>query len=69
MMNWRLDVYLTGYPDRKQSIVQEVEAIAPEATVSEQSGLGRSGSIRRSGSLLGRKMKKGMRLSKTIFKG
>jgi hypothetical protein len=69
MMNWRLDVYLTGHPDRKQSIVQEVEGIAPETSVPKQSGLGRSGSIRRSGSLLGRKMKKGMRLSKTIFKG
>jgi hypothetical protein len=69
MMNWRLDVYLTGNPDRKQSIVQETESIAPETSVSEQNGLNRSGSIRRSGSLLGRKMKKGVRLSKTIFKG
>jgi len=69
MMNWRLDVYLTGNAERKPSMSQEVENIAPETSVPEQSGLARSGSIRRSGSLLGRKMKKGMRLSKTIFKG
>lgn len=69
MMNWRLDVYLTGNAERKQSIVQETESIAPESPAPEQNSLGRSGSIRRSGSLLGRKMKKGMRLSKTIFKG
>lgn len=69
MMNWRLDVYLTGNADRKQSMVQENESIAPESPVSEQGSLSRSGSIRRSGSLLGRKMKKGVRLSKTIFKG
>ncbi|KAI4720884.1 hypothetical protein E4T48_02842 [Aureobasidium sp. EXF-10727] len=69
MMNWRMDVYLMAHPERKQSIVQEVEGIAPEASVPEQSGLRRSGSIRRSGSLLGKKMKKGMRLSKNIFKG
>ncbi|KAG9737734.1 hypothetical protein KCU73_g9918, partial [Aureobasidium melanogenum] len=69
MMNWRLDVYLMAHPERKQSIVQEIEGIAPETPSPESNGLSRSGSIRRSGSLLGRKMRKGMRLSKTIFKG
>ncbi|THX34137.1 hypothetical protein D6D10_07635 [Aureobasidium pullulans] len=69
MMNWRLDVYLMSHPERKQRLLQEDEGIAPEASVPEQGGLSRSGSIRRSGSLLGKKMKKGMRLGKTIFKG
>lgn len=69
MMNWRLDVYLMAHPERKQSIVQEIEGVAPETSAPESSGLSRSGSIKRSGSLLSRKMKKGMRLSKTIFKG
>lgn len=69
MMNWRLDVYLMAHPERKQSIVQEIEGVAPESSVPESNGLSRSGSIRRSGSMLGRKMRKGMRLSKTIFKG
>jgi hypothetical protein len=69
MMNWRLDLYLTGTPERGQGLAQDTESIAPEASVPEQGGLGRSDSVRRSSSLLGRKMKKSMRLSKTIFKG
>ncbi|KAI5198290.1 hypothetical protein E4T39_06861 [Aureobasidium subglaciale] len=69
MMNWRLDVYLMANPERKQRLLQDEENVAPETSVPQQNGLGRSSSIRRSGSLLGRKMKKGMRLSKTIFKG
>jgi len=69
MMNWRLDLYLTGQPERGYSLAQDTESIAPETSVSEQSGVARSSSVRRSGSLLGRKMKKSMRLSKTIFKG
>lgn len=67
MMNWRLDVYLMGNPDRKRQL-QEDESFAPEAPAPE-SQLRRSSSIRRSGSVLGKKMKKGMRLGKTIFKG
>lgn len=70
MMNWRLDVYLMSHPERKTRSQQEDEGVSPEASVPESAdGLRRSGSIRRSGSVLSKKVKRGMRLGKTMFRG
>jgi hypothetical protein len=70
MMNWRLDVYLTSHPERKQREDSAVVVSSSEVGLTRSpSTLSRQGSIRRSGSLLGKSVKKGFRLSRTIFKG